>query len=444
VKSIAVLPLLNLSSDPAQQFLVDGITDELITDLAQISSLRVISHTSAMAYLGTHKSAPEIARELGVDALVEGSVVRSGNRLRITTQLIHAASDRHLWAHTFDLELNDILTVQGEVAREIAESVSHTLTPQEQARLSQPHPMSPEVAELYFKGSYYLNKLDLDRAKEMFSAATRLDPKSAESWAGLADALHHSAANGGDFADFARARDAANRALEIDPSQAEALMVLGIVSFVDWKPAESEAFFRRSIEARPGYAMARMLFAVTLAHYGRSEEAIQQAKLASALDPVSVLTNSMAWHAYFCARHYDEALRIILAAIDVDPSFGPAHFRLGISWEQKGEYKKAIEQDPARRSELSAALASGGARGYWKRKLEILLRNRKPDARGGFAPIARCYMHLGMREDALRTLEKGYDRRDSRLMLWLPAFEEFDPLRSDPRFQKILHGVGIS
>jgi TolB-like protein/DNA-binding winged helix-turn-helix (wHTH) protein/Tfp pilus assembly protein PilF len=444
VKSIAVLPLLNLSSDPAQQFFADGITDELITNLAQISSLRVISHTSAMAYLGTHKSAPEIARELGVDALVEGSVVRSGNRVRITTQLIHAASDRHLWAHTYDLQLGDVLTVQGEVARDISAGISQTLTPQEQARLSQPHPMSPEVALLYFKGSYYQNKLDLDRAKEMFSAATRLDPKSAESWAGLADALHHSAANGGDFADFARARDAANRALEIDPSQAQALMVLGIVSFVDWKPAESEAFFRRSIEARPGYAMARMLFAVTLAHYGRSEEAIQQAKLASALDPVSVLTNSMAWHVYFCARQYDEALRIILGVMEVDPAFGPAHFRLGISWEQKGEYQKAIEQDPAWHSELSAAFASGGARGYWKRKLELLLRDRKPDSRSGFAQIARCYMRLGRREEALQTMEKGYEMRDSRLMLWLPAFEEFDPLRFDPRFQKILHGVGIS
>ena len=443
VKSIAVLPLLNLSSDPAEQFLVDGITDELITNLAQIGSLRVISHTSAMAYVGTHKSAPEIAHELGVDALVEGSVVRSGNKLRITTQLIHAASDRHLWAHTYDLELGDVLTVQGEVARDISASISQTLTPQEQARLSSPHPMNPEVADLYFKGSYYLNKLDLDRAKEMFSAATQLDPNSAESWAGLADTFHHKAANGGGDGDFVRARDAANRALKINPSQAQALMVLGIASFAEWKPAESEAFFRRSIEARPGYAMARMLFAVTLAHYGRYDEAVQQAKLASALDPVSVLTNSMAWHAYFCARHYDEALRIILAAIDVDPGFGPAHFRLGISWEQKGEYQKAIEENPARRSELSAALASGGPRGYWKRKLEILLRDRKPDARGGFAPIARCYMHLGMREDALKTLEKGYEMRDSRLMLWVPAFEEFDPLRSDPRFQKILHGVGI-
>ena len=285
-----------------------------------------------------------------------------------------------------------------------------------------------------------------------------MDPKSAESWAGLADALHHSAANGGDFADFARARDAANRALEIDPSQAQALMVLGIVSFVDWKPAESEAFFRRSIEARPSFAMAHMLFAVTLAHYGRREEAIQQAKLASALDPVSVLTNSMAWHVYFCARHYDEALRIILGVMEVDPAFGPAYFRLHISWEQKGEYQKAIDTSVRGRiaegespekanrdvADLRTALSSSGPGGYWQRKLEILLRDRKPDDRGGFAPMARCYMHLGKREEALQTLEKGYQMRDFRLILWLPAYEEFDPLRSDPRFQKILHGLGIS
>jgi TolB-like protein/DNA-binding winged helix-turn-helix (wHTH) protein/Tfp pilus assembly protein PilF len=444
VRSIVVLPLVNLSADPNQQFFPYGVTDELITNLAQIGSLRVISHTSSMVYAGTHKSAPQIARELGVDALVEGSVARSGDRVRITVQLIQAASDRHLWAHTYDLQLGDVLTVQGELARAIAAGISHTLTPQEQARLSRPRPMNPEVALLYFKGSYFLNKLDTDRAKEVFSEAIRLDPNSAESWAGLADTFHHMAANGGDFDVVAQARDAANKALEIDPSQAQALMVLGILSFSDWKPTESEAFFRRSIEARPGYAMAHMLFGVTLAHYGRYEEAIQQAKLASTLDPVSVLTNSMAWHVYFCARQYDEALRIIRAATEVDPAFGPAHFRLGISWEQKGEYQKAIEENPEWRSELSAALAAGGARGYWQRKLELLLRGRTPNERGGYSPIARCYMRLGKREEALQTLEKAYQMRDFHLILWLPAYEEFDPLRSEPRFQKLLHDLGIS
>jgi TolB-like protein/DNA-binding winged helix-turn-helix (wHTH) protein/Tfp pilus assembly protein PilF len=445
VRSIAVLPLRNLSSVQDQQYLAEGITDELITNLAQIGSIRVISHSSSMAYLGTHKSAPQIARELGVDALVEGSVARSGNHVRITTQLIRAATDRHLWAHTYDMELGNVLTVQGEVAREIADSVSLRLTPQERSELSRSHPMNPEVALLYFKGSYLLSKLDAPRAKEIFTEAIRLDPNSAECWAGLADALHTMGGVNGDYGAFPQARDAANKALEIDPSQAQALMVLGMVSFLyDWKPAESEAFFRRSLAARPGYAMARALFATTLAHQGKFDEAIQQTKLASASDPVSVLTNSQAWHVYFSARQYDEALRIILGTIEVDPTFRPAYWRLSVSWEQKGEYQKAIQASGEGGEELTAALAFGGPRGYWQRKLEILLRERRLDDRTGFAPIARCYMHLGQREASLETLEKGYHQRDPHLIFWLPVYEEFDPLRSDPRFQKMLHGLGLS
>jgi TolB-like protein/DNA-binding winged helix-turn-helix (wHTH) protein/Tfp pilus assembly protein PilF len=444
VQSIAVLPLLNLSSDPDQQFFADGVTDELITNLAQIGSLRVISHTSAMAYLGSHKSAPQIARELGVDALVEGSVVRSGNKVRITAQLIQAASDRHLWARTYDRELSDVLTVQGEVAREIADSISLRLTPQERAQLSRSHPMNPEIALLYFKGSYFLNKLDAPRAEEAFTEAIHLDPNSAESWAGLADALHTMGAVGQQYDAFPRARDAANKALEIDPSQPRALMVLGVVSFLyDWNPTESEAFFRRSLEARPGNAVAHALFATTLAHRGKFEEAIQQIKLATASDPVSVLTNSQAWHVYFSARRYDEALRVILDTVEVDPTFAPAHWRLAVSWEQRGEYQKAIDAGTAGVSDLGPALAAGGPRGYWQRKLESLLQERRPGDRYGFSSIARCYMHLGKREEALKTLEKAYQMRDPFLIFWLPVYEEFDPLRSDPRFQKLLHGLGV-
>ncbi len=450
VRSIAVLPLLNLSSDPDQQFFADGMTDELITNLAQIGSLRVISHTSAMAYSGTHKSAPQIARELGVDALVEGSVVRSGNKVRITAQLIHAASDRHLWARTYDRELSDVLTVQGEVAREIADSISLRLTPQERAQLSRSHPMNPEIALLYFKGSYFLNKLDAPRAEEAFTEAIHLDPNSAESWAGLADALHTTAAVGQQYDAFPRARDAANKALEIDPSQPQALMVLGIVSFLyDWKPTASEAFFRRSLEARPGNAVAHALFATTLAHRGKVEEAIQQIKLATASDPVSVLTNSQAWHVYFSARRYDEALRIIRDTVEVDPTFAPAHWRLAVSWEQRGEYQKAIDAGAIDAgatgvSDLGPALAAGGPHGYWQGKLESLLQGRRPEDRYGFSAIARCYMHLGKREEALKTLEKAYQMRDPYLIFWLPVYEEFDPLRSDPRFQRMLQGLGVS
>ena len=454
VRSIAVLPLANLSPDPNQQFFADGVTDELITNLAQISSLRVISHTSAMAYAGTRKTAPQIARELGVDALVEGSVVRSGDRVRITVQLIQAASDRHLWAHTYDLQLSDILTVQGEVARAIAASISHTLTPQEEERLSQPHPVNPEVAVLYYKASNLLAKPDATQAGDLFKQAIRLDPNSAESWAGLADAYHTIGVFGGDNDAFDQAKVAANRALEIDPSQAQALMVLGVTSFLyDWNPAKSETYFRQSLASRPSYAMAHALFATVLAHRGRTEEAIQEIRLAGILDPISVPVNSLAWHVYFCARRYDDALRVILATNEMAPAFGPAYGRLAMSWEQRGEYERAIEASAREQtiagetpekvnreaSQLRTALATGGPQAYWQQ----ILDNIPPDDRHG-QTVALCYMHLGRREDALKALEASYELRDHYLIFWISARAEFDPLRSEPRFQKILHDLGLA
>lgn len=451
VRSIAVLPLVNLSSDPDQQFFADGVTDELITSLAQISSLRVISRTSAMAYLGSHKPAAQIARELGVDALVEGSVVRSGNKVRITAQLIYAASDRHLWAQSYDRELSDVLTVQGEVARAIAESISLRLTPEERAVLSRPHPVNPEVALLIFKGSHFLSTPDPLRAKEIFNEAIRLDPNNAEAWAGLADSLHTMGVMGQTEA-FPQAREAANKALEIDPSQAQALMVLGVVSFIyDWNPKASEPYFERSLKARPGYSMCHALFATILAHLGRTDEAIRQIQLASASDPVSVPINSFAWHVYFCARKYDLALKIILGAVELDPNFRLAYGRLAKSWEQKGDYQKAIaarlqgrlvggmapEKAKQEAAEAAAAFTSGGPRGYWQHKLDII----PPQERYG-QDVARCYMHLGQREEALKALEKSYQMKDDPyLIVWLPVSEEFDALRSEPRFQRLLNGL---
>ena len=452
VRSIAVLPLENLSAEPNQQFFADGVTDELTTNLAQIASLRVISHTSAVACWGKHKSAREIARCLGVDVLVEGSVVRSGDRVRINTQLIHAASDRHLWAHTYDLQLSDVLTVQGELARAIAASISHTLTPQEQARLSHPHPMSPEVALLYFKGSYLLSRTDARQALDLFKQATDLDPGSAESWAGLADALHTMGVFGHDEA-FDQAKEAARKALDIDPSQAQALMVLGAISFgFDWNPAQSEDYFRQAIASRPNYAMAHALFAVTLAHRGRSEEAIREIKLAAILDPVSVPINSFAWHVYFCARRYDDALRVIMAANELDPTFRAVYGRLAHSWDQRGEYQKAIDtrvrgrivggESPEKANRdvagLRAALASGGPRGMWQYELDKI----PADERYSTGP-ASLYMRLGNREEALNALEKGYQRREHYLIMWIIS-PEFDALHSEPRFQKILHDLGLS
>lgn len=189
--------------------------------------------------------------------------------------------------------------------------------------------------------------------------------------------------------------------------------------------------------------MAHALFATTLAHHGKVEEAIEQIKLATASDPVSVLTHSQAWHVYFSARRYDEALRVALNSVEVDPTFAPTDWRLAVSWEQRGEYQKAIDTGATEVSDLGPALAAAGRRGYWQGKLENLLRGRRPEERYGFSAIARCYMHLGKREEALKTLEKAYQMRDPYLIFWLPVYEEFDPLRSDPRFQEMLHGLGV-
>jgi TolB-like protein/DNA-binding winged helix-turn-helix (wHTH) protein/tetratricopeptide (TPR) repeat protein len=442
IRSIAVLPLASLSSDPSQQFFAYGVTDELTTNLALIGSLRVSSHTSSVACSATQKSAAEMARCLGVDALVEGSVARSGDRVRITAQLIRGASDSHLWAHTYELQLSDILTAQGEVARSIAESISTVVTPEESVQLSRPRPMKPEIADLYFRGSYALTRQDAVPARDLFAQATRLDPDSAEAWAGLADALHTMGVFG-DRQAFPLARDAANKALEIDHYQAQALMVLGAVSAAyDWNPTDSEKYFRQAIAARPSYARAHALFGVVLAHQRKFEEGIQQIELARRLDPFSLETNGFAWHVYFSARKYDEALRVTLAVQKADPTFGPAHWRLYLSLEQKGEYQKALETadpgDPGV-ARLRAALASGGPRGYWQQKLNNIPPNRRTGLEAAY-----CYMHLGRREEALQALEISYERRDNLLLpLWLPIREEFDPLQSDPRFQRMLKGMGI-
>ena len=440
VRSIAVLPLASLLTDPSEQFLAYGVTDELTTNLAQINSLRVSSHTSSTACSGTQKPASQMGRALGVDALVEGSVVKSGDTVRLTVQLIDAASDRHLWAHTYEIQASNILTAQGELAREIAQSISAVVTPKERDQLSRPHPMNPKVADLYFRGSYALTNQHAVEARDLFSQATQLDPDSAEAWAGLADALHTMGVFG-DRQAFPLAKDAANKALEIDGSQAQALMVLGVVSGADWNPTESEKYFRQAIAARPSYARAHALFGVVLAHRRKFDEGIQQIELARRLDPVSVETNAFAWHVYFCARKYDEALDVIRAAREADPTFGPAHWRLYVSLEQKGEYQKALETaDPGDPdvAGLRAALASGGERGYWQQKLNNIPLNERTGVHA-----ATCYMHLGRREEALKALEASYQRRGQDVSLWLPIREEFDPLQSEPRFQKMLHGMGI-
>lgn len=452
VRSIAVLPLVSSSDDPGQQYFAYAVADELITNLAQIGSLRVISHTSTASYAGTHKTAPEIARELGVDALVEGSVVRSGNRVRMTTQLIRAASDSHLWAQTYDLDVSDILTVQGKLAREMADSISLRLTPHEKVQLARDRPMNPEVALLYFRGSYLLARMDARPARDLFKQATDLDPGSAEAWAGLADALHTMGVMG-DYGALDQAKEAAQKALKLDPLQAQALMVLGALSFgYDWNPAQSEDYFRQAIASRPNYAMAHALFATTLAHRGKTDEAIREINTAIGLDPVSVPIHSFAWHVYFCARRYDDALRVILVANELDPTFRAVYGRLARSYDQKHEPEKAIDarvrgrivggESPEKANRdvagLRAALASGGPRGRCQYELDKI-----PLAERYSTGPAGLYMCLGNKEEALNALEKGYQNREPYLIVWISA-PEFDALRAEPRYQKLLRDLGLS
>lgn len=460
IRSIAVLPLVNLSSDTEQEYVVDGMTDELITNLAKVGSLRVISRTSAMHYRNAHKSATEIGKELGVDALVEGTFLRSGDNVRITAQLIHAPTDRHLWAEEYNRRLRDVLALQSDVARDIAHSIHIRLTPQEQARLSGARPMNPEVEDLYWKGSYFLDRAttaDYKRAKDYFDQARQKDPLSARAWAGLADSYHRLGV-WGDYEAFPKAKESAIKALDLDDSLAQPHMVLGVVAyFYEWDVPAAYGHYRRALELNPNYAWGHALYALTLAHTRQFDAAIQEMETTREVDPFSIGTNSLAWHVYFCARQYDQAAQVIRDVLEMDPSFAVAHWRLSVTWEQKGEYLKAIdeqrqaglltEQDPKiverNASLLRTAYSAGGPRGYWHRRLALQLADWKPLSQYDTATIAGLYMRLGDKENALRWLEKGYELRDPFLIFWLPVAPEFDALHSDPRFQSLLHRLGL-
>jgi TolB-like protein/DNA-binding winged helix-turn-helix (wHTH) protein/Tfp pilus assembly protein PilF len=460
IRSIAVLPLVNLSSDTEQEYVVDGMTDELITNLAKVGSLRVISRTSAMRYRNAHKSAAEIGKELGVDALVEGTFLRSGDNVRITAQLIHASTDRHLWAEEYNRRLRDVLALQSDVARDIAQSIHIRLTPQEQARLSGARPMNPEVEDLYWKGSYFLDRFttaDYTRSKDYFDQALQKDPLSARAWAGLADSYHRLGV-WGDYEAFPKAKGSAIKALDLDDSLAQPHMVLGIVAyFYEWDVPTAEGHFRRALELNPNYAWGHALYALMLAHTRRFDLAIREIERTREVDPFSIATNSMAWHVYFCARQYDKAAQVVRDVLEMDPSLAIAHWRLSVSWEQKGEYLKAVDeqrqaglltqQDPKiverNAGLLRSAYSTGGPRGYWRQRLALQLADWNPSSRYDTASIAGTYMHLGDKENALQWLEKAYELRDPFLIFWLPVAPEFDSLRSEPHFQSLLRRVGL-
>ena len=327
IRSLAVLPLQDHSGDPGQDYFADGMTEALITDLAKIKALRVISRTSAMQYKGARKSLPQIAAELGVDAVVQGSVLRSGSRVRITAQLIHARGDQHLWSESYERDFRDILSLQSEVARAIVDQIKIALTPQERVQLASAHPVNPQAHEFYLKGRFYWNKRSEEpvrKALAFFQQAIECDPTSGHAYAGLADSYNILGYYNGLLPReaFPKARAAAGKALELDESLAEGHAALGVVKRdFEWDWAGSELEFRRAIELRPAYADAHHWCGTLLYVIGRREEGLRWKTKALELDPLSMVINTDVGRLLYFGRHYEEAAKLYRKAIASDPDF---------------------------------------------------------------------------------------------------------------------------
>jgi TolB-like protein/DNA-binding winged helix-turn-helix (wHTH) protein/Tfp pilus assembly protein PilF len=459
-QSIVVLPLENVSGDKDQDYFADGMTDELIAGLAKVGSLRVLSRTTAMAYRGTHKPLSEIARDLHVSSVVEGTVLRSGNRVRITAELIQASTDRHLWAETYETEIGDILSLQNRVASAIVKEVSIKLTPEEQQRLATVRPVLAESYEDYLKGNYYYannrSAEGLAKAIEYFQRAIQADPNNALAYAGLSNCY---ATIGSSLVGTmpsleaaAKSRAAALKALEIDDNLAEAQVALANVRIkYDWDWAAAERGFQRAIELKPSYSTAYQRYSLYLMAMGRTQESVALVTHARELDPLSVSTNfSLGWRLYM-ARQYDEAIVQLLNTIDLDPTLAVAHLILGEAYEEKQLYPQALEElqkatvisnrAPLMLAALGHAYARTGRRADAEVILAQLFERSKTENVSPFV-IASIYEGLGDREKALNWLDKAYQDR-SNALVFLKVDPELDTLRSHPRFRELQRKLNL-
>jgi TolB-like protein/DNA-binding winged helix-turn-helix (wHTH) protein/Flp pilus assembly protein TadD len=458
IRSLAVLPLESLSGDASQDYFADGMTDELITDLGQISALRVISRTSVMPYKGVRKPLTQIARELNVDAVVEGTVLRSGNQVRITAQLIEARADKHLWAHDYEGDLQDTLALQNQVARAIAEHIRISLNPQEDAALKSKRVVNPEAYVSYLKGRYFWNKRTangLKAAVAYFNQAVDEDPNYARAYSGLADTY----ALLGDWQyavmppkeALPKAKAAAVKALQLDNGLGEAHNSLAFcLDGFDWDFEAAEREFRRAIELNPGYATAHHWYAWHLALVGKNAEAVTEMRKAQNLDPLSLIINADLAELLLIAHSYDESILQSRKTIEMDPNFGLAHNQLAQAYLQKqntleaiAELQKAIQlsgDSPTCTANLARAYAAAGERN----EALQLLRDLKQQSQPGYShasEIAMVYAALGDQNQAMTWLEKGYEERFNPGVLLRPGF---DPLRSDPRFAQLQRRIGLT
>jgi TolB-like protein/Tfp pilus assembly protein PilF len=453
IRSLAVLPLANRSGDPAQEFFVDGMTDALIADLAQIAALRVISRTSAMRFKGSDKPLPEIARDLHVDGIVEGSALLAGGRVRITVTLIEAATDRSLWAKSYERELTDILTLQSEVARAIAEEVRVQVTPEERTRLEPKGPVNPAAHVAYLQGRYLWNRWNTESFRlslERYREAIEADPGYALAWAGLADS-YATLGNTNAMAPaeaYVKAREAAERGLALDPSLAELHASLAYVHrFHDWDWARAERGFLRALELNPGYATGRRWYAQFLSGLGRHGEAIAEAERALELDPLSLVIHTAVGDVLFYARRYERAVSYYRRCVELDATFGPGHTDMARALEHLGRHEEAIAEfllgvrhtpgaEMPASTGLATLLAAAGRREEAGAMIAALVE-RSQTAYVSPYGIASAYAVAGENAKALDWLERAYEQRDGTLV-WIKVHPRMDGLRAEPRFRELL------
>ena len=450
IRSIAVLPLENLSRDPEQEYFADGMTEALIAELSRIKALKVISRTSVMQYKGTRKPLPQIARELGVDAVVEGSVLREGNQARITVQLIEGATDQHIWADSFQRELRNILSLQGEVAASIAREIRIAVTPEEQTRLTHVAAVDPEAHELTLKARFLMqqestNRESLERGLAMLRQALQLDPTYAPAYAALSHAYEAIAGVG--YKPMREAcpefRAAADKAIELDPALGEAYASRAMAHLeCDWDWAGALADAQQAVQLSPGSSVVHNTYAWILSPLGRHQEALEQSRIAAQLDPLSIsFAVDRAWFLYY-ARRYDESAEECRRVLAFAPENIFAKWQLGVTLTAMGKYDEAIATFLSRKVPtagtnwaLGYAYGRAGKRDEARRVLDFLLEKRKHQF---IWPgiIAVVYIGMDDKDKAFEWLETTYKEREVWLS-WMKVSPMYDPIRSDPRFQDL-------